>query len=147
MFIVAVILLGVTLALSNTVDFREKIPAKKNLDQFSLKIGEWHAARRQSLAQVYIDRLDLSEYVVIDYRNLSGKKVSFYVAYYESQRKGESFHSSTTCLPGSGWTFDQSGTVKIKSVPRNNRTIEVNRETMGTSMILCLSLQIVCDSY
>ena len=54
MFIVAVILLGATLAISHTVDFREKIPAKKNLDQFPLKISEWSADRRQSHgAEIY----------------------------------------------------------------------------------------------
>ncbi len=92
-FIVAVILLGATLALSNTVDFREKIPAKKNLEQFPLKVGEWSADRSQPLKQIFIDALDLSEYVIIDYRNRRGKEVNFYVAYYESQSKGESIHS------------------------------------------------------
>jgi len=130
MFIVASILLGTTLALSNTVDFREKIPAKKNLDQFPLKIGEWASTRRQPMAQMYIDALDLSEYVIINYQSLSGKKVNFYVAYYESQRKGESIHSPATCLPGSGWSFDQSGTVKIIGVPGNNGTYEINRAVM-----------------
>jgi len=130
MFIVAAILLGATFAISNTVDFREKIPAKKNLDQFPLKIGEWTAARRQSMAQKFIDRLDLSEYVIINYQSLSGKKVNFYVAYYESQSKGESIHSPATCLPGSGWSFDQSGTVKITGVKGSNKIMEVNRAVM-----------------
>jgi EpsI family protein len=119
--------LGATLVISHTVDFREKIPAKNNLDQFPLKIGEWTAVRHQTMAQKFIDALDLSEYVIIDYQNLDGKKVNFYVAYYESQRKGESIHSPATCLPGSGWSFDQSGTVKITGVPGNNETMEVNR--------------------
>ena len=130
MFIVAVILLGATFALSNTVDFREKIPAKKNLEQFPLKVGEWSADRRQPLEQNFIDALDLSEYVIIDYHNRDGKQVNFYVAYYESQRKGESIHSPATCLPGSGWSFDQSGTVKITGVPGNNGSMEVNRAVM-----------------
>jgi len=117
MFIVAIILLGATLAISYTIDFREKIPAKKNLNQFPMKVGEWNADSRQTMAQRFIDVLDLSEYVIINYHNLSGKEVSFYVAYYESQRKGESIHSPATCLPGSGWSFDQSGTVKITGVP------------------------------
>ncbi len=130
MFVVAVILLGATLAISHTVDFREKIPAKKNLDQFPLKVGEWDATRRQPMAQMYIDALDLSEYVIINYQSLSGKKVSFYVAYYESQRKGESIHSPATCLPGSGWSFDQSGTVKITGVKGSNEIMEVNRAVM-----------------
>jgi len=129
-FIVAVILLGATLAISHTVDFREKIPAKKNLDQFPLKIGEWTAERHQTMAQKFIDVLDLSEYVIVNYQNRSGKKINFYVAYYESQRKGESIHSPATCLPGSGWSFDQSGTTKIAGVNGNNGTYEVNRAIM-----------------
>ena len=130
MFIVAVILLGSTLAISHTVDFREKIPIKKNLEQFPLKIGEWSSSQRQRMAQKFIDVLDLSEYVIINYHNRKDKKVNFYVAYYESQRKGESIHSPATCLPGSGWSFDQSGTVKITDVPGNNGTMEVNRAVM-----------------
>ena len=112
------------------VDFREKIPAKKNLEQFPLKVGEWASTRRQPMAQMYIDTLDLSEYVIINYHNRNGKKVNFYVAYYESQRKGESIHSPATCLPGSGWSFDQSGTVKITNVPGNNGIYEINRAVM-----------------
>jgi exosortase D (VPLPA-CTERM-specific) len=129
-FIVAVILLGATLAISHTVDFREKIPIKKNLEQFPLKIGEWTADYHQTMAQKFIDALDLSEYVIINYHHLDGKKINFYVAYYDSQRKGESIHSPATCLPGSGWSFDQSGTVKIMGVPGNNITMKVNRAVM-----------------
>ena len=79
-FVVAVILLGATLALSFVVDFREKIPAKKNLEQFPLKVGEWSASRRQPLKQKFIDALDLSEYVIIDYRNRGGKQFILYWA-------------------------------------------------------------------
>jgi len=130
MFIVAIILLVANLTISHTVDFREKIPAKKSLDQFPLKSGEWASTRRQAMAQKFIDALDLSEYVIINYQNREGKKVNFYVAYYESQRKGESIHSPATCLPGSGWSFNQSGAVKITGVPGNIGTMEVNRVVM-----------------
>ena len=122
--------MGATLALSNTVDFREKIPAKKNLEQFPLKVGEWSADRSQPLKQIFIDALDLSEYVIIDYHNRDGKQVNFYVAYYESQSKGESIHSPATCLPGSGWSFDQSGSVEITDVSGNKGSMEVNRAVM-----------------
>jgi len=127
MFVVAVILLTTTLAISHTVDFREKIPLKKNLNQFPLKVGEWTSDRHLSMAQYFIDTLDLSEYVIINFHNPADKKVNFYVAYYESQRKGESIHSPATCLPGGGWSFNQSGTVIVNGVPGNNKTYEVNR--------------------
>ena len=31
--------------------------------------------------------------------------MNFYVAYYASQRKGESPHSPIVCIPGGGWTI------------------------------------------
>jgi EpsI family protein len=82
------------------------------------------------MAQKFLDVLDLSEYVIMDYKNAAGKKINFYVAYYESQRKGESIHTPATCLPGGGWTFEQSGTVKITGVPGKHGTYEVNRAVM-----------------
>ena len=130
MFIVVAILLGTTLAVSHTVDFREKIPAKKNLAQFPLKIDKWTADRHQKMAQKFLNVLDLSEYVIMDYLNPEGKRINFYVAYYESQSKGASIHSPATCLPGSGWSFNQSGTVKITGVPGRYGTYEVNRAVM-----------------
>jgi exosortase D (VPLPA-CTERM-specific) len=130
MFVAAVILLGATLAISRTVDFRERILVKKNLAQFPQKIGEWTANRRQSIAQKFLDELDLSEYAIMDYHDPGGKKINFYVAYYESQRKGKSIHTPATCLPASGWSFDQSGTVKITGVPGNQGEYEVNRAVM-----------------
>jgi EpsI family protein len=65
------------------------------------------------MEQKFIDALDLSDYVTIDYKNKQGKSVNFYVAYYESQRKGESIHSPATCLRGGGWIFERAGAVKL----------------------------------
>jgi hypothetical protein len=60
----------------------------------------------------FIKELDLNDYVIVDYMN-GGKGVNFYTAYYESQRKGESIHSPETCLPGSGWEFQNAGKAVI----------------------------------
>ncbi|MFC1880778.1 VPLPA-CTERM-specific exosortase XrtD [Thermodesulfobacteriota bacterium] len=129
-FIIAVILLGTTLSLSSTVEFREKIPLKISLNQFPLKVGEWSADRRLPIAQIFLDALDLSEYVMVDYKDRSGKSVNFYIAYYESQSKGKSIHSPASCLPGSGWDFKQSGTVPIPDVLSENGAMLVNRAVM-----------------
>ena len=124
-FIVAMILLGSTLALSQCIEFREKIPIKKRLDQFPLEVGEWLGVRKR-MEQIYIDALDLSDYAVIDYKNRLGSDVSFYIAYYESQRKGESIHSPATCLPGTGWDFKQSQKVTVALSKTGNVSMEVN---------------------
>lgn len=79
------------------------------------------------MEQKFVDELDLSDYVVIDYKDSVGRGVNFYVAYYESQRKGESIHSPVTCLPGSGWVFRQAGKVTVRSVKRLGRVLKVER--------------------
>jgi EpsI family protein len=80
---------------------------------------------------VFIKELDLSDYAMIDFKS-DGKHVDFYVAYYESQRKGESIHSPETCLPGSGWDFRQAGRAHV-SLAEPGRSITVNRAIMEKS--------------
>jgi len=131
-FVVTVILLGATLALSQGIEFREKIPIKKSFDRFPLKVGEW-SGNRQTMEQKFIDALDLSDYAIIEYQNSTGKSVNFYVAYYESQRKGESIHSPATCLPGTGWIFNQAGAVAIPLPANDGGFMKVNRAFMQKS--------------
>lgn len=128
-FVVAVILLGATLVLAQGIEFREKIPANKSLAQFPLNIGEWNG-RRDSMDQRFIETLHLSDYVIVNYKNSFGKQVNFYTAYYESQRKGESIHSPATCLPGSGWSFEDAGSQEIPVDYKGNETLPVNRAYM-----------------
>jgi exosortase D (VPLPA-CTERM-specific) len=129
-FVVAVILLLATFAFSKGIEFREKIPIKKSLDEFPLKFSGWFSNVRQRMDQRFIDELDLSEYILADFKSSDDKNVNLYVAYYESQNKGQSIHSPASCLPGSGWRFDQSGTVSISDIPGNPGTMQVNRAMM-----------------
>lgn len=131
-FVVAVILLGLTWGLSHGIEFREKIPIAKSFDQFPAQIGGWSGTRR-IMEQNFVDGLDLSDYIIIDYKNKQGKLVNFYVAYYESQRKGESIHSPATCMPSGGWIFKQAGTVKLPFKLKNNDYMPVNRAFMQKS--------------
>lgn len=129
-FIVAVVLLLLTLGISHGVEFREKIPVNKSFAEFPLKIGKWQGTR-QTMEQQFIDVLHFSDYIMMNYRNSQGQDIDFYVAYYESQRKGETTHSPETCLPGSGWTFEQSGIAKFPL--SDGKIMETNRAFMGKS--------------
>jgi EpsI family protein len=40
--------------------------------------------------------------------------VGLFIAYFPTQRTGQSIHSPQNCLPGSGWNFDSKGVVTIK---------------------------------
>ncbi len=131
-FVAAVILLGATWGLSQGIEFREKVPIAKSFDQFPVKIGEWNGTRG-IMEQKFIDALDLSDYVLVDYLNQKGRSVNFYVAYYESQRKGESIHSPATCMPGGGWIFKQAGAVKLPFKLKDKGLMPVNRALMEKS--------------
>lgn len=39
--------------------------------------------------------------------------VGLFIGYFPTQRTGQSIHSPQNCLPGSGWTFDSSGTTDL----------------------------------
>ena len=125
--VVAVVLLGVTLALSHAIEFREKIPAAKPFRQFPLTVGSWEGTR-QNMAQEFLTELDLTDYTMIDFAS-GGRHVDFYVAYYASQRKGESIHSPETCLPGSGWEFRQAGKAQV-ALQGPHGSVTVNRAIM-----------------
>nr|WP_319392943.1 VPLPA-CTERM-specific exosortase XrtD [uncultured Desulfobacter sp.] len=107
-FIISVVLLALTLVLSQGIEFRPAIPISKPFKQFPMQIGQW-AGNPYSMESEIIDTLDLSDYIMADYRDVKGRPIDFYVAYYENQKKGESIHSPATCLRGGGWEFKQSG--------------------------------------
>jgi len=107
-FIVSVVLLGLTLMLSRGIEFREAVPMGRSFNEFPMMVGEW-VGTKQVMEDQFIGALDFSDYIMADYVDKQGRGLNFYVAYYESQRKGESIHSPATCLRGGGWVFKEDG--------------------------------------
>lgn len=82
----------------------ELIPDRTRFVEFPDRIGEWRG--HPGLLDVATEKaLAVSDYILSDYSEPSGKVVNLYVAYYASQRKGESPHSPVVCIPGGGWTI------------------------------------------
>lgn len=129
-FLIAMVLLTITLIFSQRIEFKEKMPITRPLEEFPMSIGSWHGNSKE-MEQVFIDKLDLSDYTIINYTDGSNAYVNFYVAYYESQRTGESIHSPETCLPGSGWQFKMAGKINVPvRGPEGNTVIPVQRAVM-----------------
>ncbi len=128
-FVVIIILLGFTLVLSRGINYREQIPIAKSFVDFPLEIGQWKGSR-QILEQNIIEELDFTDYVMIDYRKADRKEINFYVAYYETQSKGASIHSPASCLPGSGWSFDEDGVISISMPEMHEGSMTVSRAYM-----------------
>ena len=123
-----VLLLAGSLAVAQGVEFREKIPLKKALSHFPLTLEKWHG-QNQYLEQIYVNALDFSDYTIINYRDGDNNLINFYVAYYENQRKGESIHSPSSCLPGGGWELSNSRVVALKLQGRK-RPVDIMRAEM-----------------
>ena len=65
-------------------------------------MGEWQG-RREPMEDSICDALKLDDYVHRELQQRERPPVNFYVAFYESQRKGRSVHSPRSCMPGGGW--------------------------------------------
>jgi len=129
-FLAAVVLLGLTIVFFQTRQgARENIPPTKSFVSFPVSIGEW-SGKRQEMEREIIEALDFTDYVLMDYRNAKGESVNFYVAYYQSQRKGESIHSPETCLLGGGWAFQESGAAAVPMRVDGDERIIVNRAVL-----------------
>lgn len=124
-FVVSVALLALTLGLSQGVEFREAIPMSKGFDSYPMAVGQWRGTP-QVMEQQFINALDLTDYIMADYRDGKGRSVNFYVAYYESQSKGESIHSPASCLRGGGWEFKKAGKSMVP-LAGDGKMLAVNR--------------------
>jgi exosortase D (VPLPA-CTERM-specific) len=99
------LLICVTILTSSMISNRsEIIPERSRFVTFPAAIGEWQG--HASLLDQQVEQgLALEDYILSDYSKPDGKVVNLYVAYYASQRTGESPHSPLVCLPGGGWSI------------------------------------------
>ncbi len=87
-FIAATAMLGAASILTLTLPAHEQeaTPARASFITFPDQLGDWRG-RREAVERVYLDALQLDDYIMSNYRDSSGLPINLYVAYYESQRK------------------------------------------------------------
>ncbi len=126
-FFVAFALLVVTAISSEILPERsEVIPERATFSDFPMEIGG-RAGKKNELESIYLDALKLTDYILADYAGADGQPINFYVAYYDSQRKGASVHSPKSCLPGGGWRIKEFGQVVVDGAGPAGASISVNR--------------------
>lgn len=104
----------------------ETIPKRDPFFTFPNKVESW-TGRRSALEQIYLDALKLDDYILADYVRGGREPVNFYVAWYDSQRAGNSAHSPRSCLPGGGWRMTQFNQVDVPDVLVAGKPLRVNR--------------------
>ncbi len=104
----------------------EVLPVRTEFIRFPMQIGNWRGVS-QALEGVYLDELKLQDYVLANYTSAGAGSVNLYVAYYDSQRKGEAVHSPRSCLPGGGWQIKDFGQHRLAGVSIDGVPLTVNR--------------------
>ncbi len=97
-----VILAGMALFSFHLQGREDATPARQTFLDFPMEIEGWRGTPLAMEPQ-YIETLRFDDYLLADYRGGASGAVNLYVAYYRSQKKGQSAHSPKTCLPGGGW--------------------------------------------
>jgi exosortase D (VPLPA-CTERM-specific) len=104
----------------------ELVPDRARFAEFPLDLPGW-GARRSSMEGIYIDTLKLDDYLLADFTNGTDRSINLYMAYYNSQRKGEAVHSPRSCLPGGGWQLRDFDQRTLLDVTVNRHSLHVNR--------------------
>jgi EpsI family protein len=137
-FGVVAILLAATLSLLMARDREEVLPPRSQLTSFPLSIGQWQGKDLQTSAEL-AETLGPGEFLLRDYVNRQQRTTaSLYIAYFPSQRAGDTIHSPKNCLPGAGWIPAETSHIGIEQPSGKN--VEVNRilVTKGAERALVL---------
>ena len=107
----------------------DQFPQAKSLETFPATIGHWQGKRSFFSTQL-IEELDLTDYVRFEYSDRTGKVIDFYVAWYNSQSKGESIHTPETCFRGTGWQFKEKKKFSLALPGYRNTPVRLTRSVI-----------------
>lgn len=102
------------------------IPARKSMSDFPMAFDGW-TGRSEHLGSVYLDLLQLTDYVLATYTDKEAHPVNLYVSYYDVQSKGNSAHSPRDCIPGDGWEIQSLEKYEVPGMVVNGMPSKVNR--------------------
>jgi len=105
----------------------EKVPAGQPLDLFPAQLGSWHEVQNYPVEQEIKDQLRADDLLNRMYGETELRAgAALFVAYFKTQRTGQSPHSPKNCLPGSGWQPEAEGFLDV-GVEGQPEPIRINR--------------------
>jgi len=119
------LILVVEIALFYVAPTAEHVPNPPPLGTFEHDIGSWRMVREMEVdadTQTFLKADDTLSRAYVGPDGI----VTLFVAFFKSQRGGVTPHSPKICLPGAGWTPEQSGIISV-NVPGERSAIPVNR--------------------
>jgi EpsI family protein len=132
-FLVAVAMLSATVVLMHARNSAEIIPARPPLRSFPKTLNGWTSADI-AIPNEVLEVLGPGDFLLRGYQNPTANAyVDLFIAYFPSQRSGDTIHSPKNCLPGAGWTPIQSDRITVtlpgqKPFPANRYLIAQGEE-------------------
>lgn len=103
----------------------ENTPLPAPLSTFPFTMGPWHLVEEGVIDQETRDVLKADDLMSRVYASNEGG-AELFIAYFKTQREGQSPHSPKNCLPGSGWQTVPAESGRV-DVPVPNGSIHINR--------------------
>ncbi len=126
-YVCSLLLLFPFLVASTQISAREEIvPARTSFLDFPMQVGIWKG-QAYPMEQAFIDTLRFDDYLLADYQQGTDPPINLYLAYYQSQKKGQSVHSPRTCIPGGGWEIESLEAIRLDGMKGANPSLWVNR--------------------
>ena len=114
--IVAVLMLVTALVLQ-AHSRSEFFPPRASLSSLPLQIDGW-TGTDDALDQQTLDILGPGEFLMRDYENARQPQpepwINLYIAYFPTQKAGDTIHSPNHCLPGAGWVPTSRNVVRLR---------------------------------
>jgi EpsI family protein len=114
-FLAALLLLASAAGYLHAHGCNEVFPPRQQLESFPAQLGPWHGTDLV-IDQGIRDVLGPGEFLSRDYSlsvNQGPSSNELFIAYFPSQRAGDTIHSPLNCLPGSGWLPVERGQVTL----------------------------------
>jgi len=113
-FVIALVLLLGTALFLHARNRGEVFPARKPLAAFPEQLGNWTGTDVE-ITQDIRDILGPGDFLLRVYRAERERQANadLFIAYFPTQRAGDTIHSPKNCLPGAGWTPIDSARVTL----------------------------------
>ncbi|HJZ95721.1 MAG TPA: EpsI family protein [Candidatus Solibacter sp.] len=121
------IVLVVQFAMFYAVAMRsETVPPVGPLSEFPREVPGWHMFQDNKIEPEVQEILKADDLLSRSYVDGKGRGAFLFVAFFKTQREGQSPHSPKNCLPGSGFEPIESFPIDIQ-IPGRQDPIHINR--------------------
>jgi EpsI family protein len=113
-FTLAVILIAATAIFLQARGRNEVFPSRLPLKSFPLQLDRW-TGTDVPMEKDVLDVLGPGDFLLRIYQDQAKQQayVDLFIAYFRSQRAGDTIHSPKNCLPGAGWTPVESSHITL----------------------------------